>query len=76
MPPPNCVMHHAAVIHQGLREIVSGEELLRLHVVAGGRARDHLLQVDGKFFRIERPAFAQFLTGDDDFIPGFHKKRG
>jgi hypothetical protein len=60
------------VIHQGFGEIVQREKLVRLHVVAGRGAREDLLQVDSKFLRVERPAFAQFLSGDDDFIPGFH----
>jgi hypothetical protein len=65
--------HHAQVLAQGPGEAGAAEELGRVAVVLRGGAGHHLLQVDGELVRVEGPAFADFLTGADHFVPRFHE---
>ena len=58
---------------QRLREVVSRKELCRSDVITGRGACGHLLQVDGELAGVEGTTFAEFLPGDDNFIPRFHK---
>jgi hypothetical protein len=57
---------------QRLREVVSRKELCRSDVITGRGACGHLLQVDGELAGVEGTTFAEFLPGDDNFIPRFH----
>ena len=52
-------------------EISSLEESFRLLIVGWGRALANLIQMDGKFRRIEWFALAQIRARGDDFIPRF-----
>ena len=64
--------HHAAMVNQRLGEIIPAQKILPVRHNRGRGARCDLFQMDGELAGVERPAFAQFLPGNNYFIPGFH----
>jgi hypothetical protein len=56
--------HHAGMLTKRPCKASSGKEFIRITVIFRGGLGDNLLQVNGKFIRIERPALTTSLRGN------------
>src|SRR5690554_5415088 len=63
---------HPGMLTQSPGKEGAGKELPRVPVVLGGASGDNLLQVDGKFIRVERASLPDFFTRCGYFVPWFH----
>ncbi len=64
---------HARVLSQRPRKAGAGEELCRIAVIFRGGSGYYLLQGNGELVGIEGPAFTNFFSWGDDFVPGLHR---